>query len=52
MTNVRWSAGLFALTIFHWCVPIASLMGPGPGGFATVMGPPDRHGHGATRKAA
>ncbi len=33
-------------------LPIASLMGPGPDGFATVMGPPDRQGHGATRKAA
>jgi hypothetical protein len=29
-------------------VPIASLMEPGFEGFATLMEPPDRQGHGAT----
>jgi hypothetical protein len=31
-------------------VPNANLMGPAPTVFATVMGPPDRQGHGATRE--
>ena len=29
-------------------MPIANLMEPGSDGFATVMEPPDRQGHGAT----
>lgn len=33
-------------------LPIASLMGPGSDGFANVMGPADRQGHGSARKAA
>jgi hypothetical protein len=33
-------------------LPIARLMEPGSGGFATVMEPPDRQGHGATREAS
>jgi len=31
-------------------VPNATLMGPGSGVFATLMGPANRQGHGATRK--
>ena len=30
----------------------ATLMGPGLGKFATLMGPPNRQGHGATRRVA
>lgn len=30
-------------------VPVATLMGPAPRVFATLMGPPVRQGHGATR---
>ena len=33
-------------------LPVATIMGPGFGKFATLMGPANRQGHGATRRVA